>query len=313
MGGGGVGGGGFGSSKPVLTPEGSCITVSNVTVPNSFNFTIDGQSFVATDNFIGSNFTGVIVNGVTYLITLNSAIPISQLVNMELTEVSYLPILHTVNFSICPSTIISNTTTTASNIDLSADLVGSGLTIANVSQPSLINKITITNATNTPALPDGYTGIFIANITVNSSAVKNVNMSVSFSCSAVGSDSIQPYILQNQTWAPVNPFTVDTSTCTVSFTIPADPIIALAIPGTRQAKPLAPTATAGTAQANVGSSTTTMPQVSVAVSQKAPNADYTWFAMAGLFGMIVIAGFAVTRSRIMYAPNIGFPQKYSFG
>ncbi len=234
--GGGAGGGGGGSSVPLVGYSNSCASIINVAVPNSFSFTINGQQINVTDNFIGSNYTSVIVNGTTYVINLNSSVSVAPGVSMKLTSVSYIPFLHTVTFSACQS---SNQTSSL-GVNLNFDNVTGGLTVNSVTPLSFISGVTISSApSNTPALPSGFTGIFIDNITVSNNAIKVLNLTVSYSCSIDG-NTIAPYILSKTDglWTPITPFTVNASACTISFTIPADPIIALLKPS----KPVAPLA-----------------------------------------------------------------------
>gem|GEM_PF-428121 len=119
----GGGGGGSGSSRPIITKTGSCIVVSNVAVPNTFNFTLANYQFNVTDNYIATNYTSVIVNGETYVLNLGVPAPIGDYpIRMELTNVSYLPISHTVTIITCPTWIAIPTTTIHSNANTSTTI-----------------------------------------------------------------------------------------------------------------------------------------------------------------------------------------------
>lgn len=101
--GGGGGGGGSGSSKPVITPlPNGCLLISNIAVPNTFNVSLDGYSVPVTESFIASNFTAIIALGSTY--TLYSGVKNridGTPIYIQLVNVSYLPIQHTVTLEAC--------------------------------------------------------------------------------------------------------------------------------------------------------------------------------------------------------------------
>ncbi len=290
-GGGGGGGGGGGSSVPLVTYANSCAIITNVTVPNSFSFHAGGQSFTnAVDNFIASNFTSVIVNGTTYIITLNGSAPIGPGVSMRLTNVSYAPIEHTVSFSVCGSasnSTISNSTTLINNVTVDATFNGTILTITNVTPANLTGRVTLSNVTDVPTLPPGFVGIFVSNLSINSANVSSVSFKVNYNCS-INATTLQPYMYKNGTWRPINPFSVNSGTCTVTFNVPKDPIIALLVhsvtPPT-QIRPNNSTTTSAIVQ-----NTTTVAQPT---TTKASNTNL-WKDLAAVIIVLVIVIVAAT-------------------
>ena len=221
-GGGAGGGGGGGSSIPIVSQSGSCVSITNVAVPNSFDFSIDGHSYHVVDNYIGSNYTSIIIGNMTYVINLGSSVNISSDVSMELTNVSYLPIEHSVSFKACP--LVQNVTTLTVIANYSNS---TGLTITKVTPSDLTNSITISNVGNVPPLPSGYSGIFIGNVSINSTTITSLNFKVNYDCS-INASTLQPYMYKNGTWEQISAFSVDSAACTITFTIPKDPVIALA-------------------------------------------------------------------------------------
>lgn len=83
----------------------------------------------------------------------------------------------------------------------------------------------ITSVTNTLPSSSGFT--FAAgptlqlNMTGASNSITNVTVSLQYNCSNGG--SVAPYILTNGTWSRINNFTVNSTSCTVLFSIPVDP------------------------------------------------------------------------------------------
>jgi hypothetical protein len=111
-GGGPPGGGpGGGSSVPLITQVGSCYLISNLAVPNTASVTLNGTRMGLTMNFIGPNNTGVTINSFSGTLLPNKIQEISNNgafnYTVELTNISYIPIEHTVTLKICSSAVPS--------------------------------------------------------------------------------------------------------------------------------------------------------------------------------------------------------------
>lgn len=81
----------------------------------------------------------------------------------------------------------------------------------------------VTSVTN-PKVP-GKTTLLVINVSTTSPA-KEVNATVSYPCGAY-SLSPAPYILLNSSWHEIIPYTINASSCTISFMMPFDPILAI--------------------------------------------------------------------------------------
>lgn len=106
-GGGGGGGGPTGVSPtfvPTVTTSGnSCYVATPVAWLDTFTFHIGGTTISVLDNFISPNETGVQIGSQTYTLLENQPQSISGAnATIELTNVSYLPIEHTVTLMLCP-------------------------------------------------------------------------------------------------------------------------------------------------------------------------------------------------------------------
>ncbi|MGD0728650.1 MAG: hypothetical protein ABR981_01075, partial [Candidatus Micrarchaeaceae archaeon] len=93
---------------------------------------------------------------------------------------------------------------------------------------------------NTPAAPNGLTKYLVINITsTNLTNATTLNVVEKFQCSLT---NVEPYILENGIWKAITPYSINAKACTVSFSIPADPIVALMVPSQpQQQKPAAST------------------------------------------------------------------------
>jgi|GEM_PF-1886579 len=107
--GGGGGGGGGGQSRPIVTISSTnCYSVTNIARLNSFNVTLSNQNFLITDSFINPNQTGIIINGRSYTLSLNTTYNISNSTStIRIINISYLPIQHTVALQVCSSHAIT--------------------------------------------------------------------------------------------------------------------------------------------------------------------------------------------------------------
>jgi hypothetical protein len=87
--------------------------------------------------------------------------------------------------------------------------------------------VTAKNVTsNSQAAPQGYTKLVALNITISTTANVATNVTLRYPCS-IPSTKVAPYIIKNNTWVAITPFTVDAASCTVTFTVPKDPVVGL--------------------------------------------------------------------------------------
>jgi hypothetical protein len=88
-----------------------------------------------------------------------------------------------------------------------------------------ISAFNATAQTNVPMLPENLTELKAVNVTISKGIVE-VNATLSYPCN-ISSGMIAPYILENGTWNPIPQFTSNQAACTVTFSIPNDPLVAL--------------------------------------------------------------------------------------
>jgi hypothetical protein len=147
---GGGGGAGGNSAGPVfgeasgqsgveVSANGSCIAITNAALYEDFNFSIAGKSFTAEDNYVGSNYTTLIINNNTYMLNLKAPVEISSspYATIKLTG-TYQSMPRAVSLIVCPSL---NTTI---SVDLSPN--PTGITAMGTVPSSLRRFVTITSA-----------------------------------------------------------------------------------------------------------------------------------------------------------------------
>lgn len=226
-------GGSGGSSLPVVTNTTNGFTVNNLAQLGNVNLVFCGQIVKVTDNYISPNSTGVTVGTNQYALTVGTP---QQLANLgsscyiELTNVSYLPILQTVTLQLYNASAVNKTSALksllANGISLNISSIG---TISNAQPASLAPLITVKDATNsTPAAPTNFTKIEALNISVTS-LINSTTLAVTASVKC-GYPNVVPFILDHGIWKTVTPSTYNAAACTVTFVIPADPVIAFMTP-----------------------------------------------------------------------------------
>ncbi len=120
-----------------------------------------------------------------------------------------------------------------------ARLCGSGSSIYNTYYTALSSSfsfnsnstacfaISATNVTRTVNVVIANQSVYLAvNITLNSTAIPFINATMPYPCS-IPSYAVAPFILANGSWKPITPFSVNATSCLVSFQVPSDPTIAI--------------------------------------------------------------------------------------
>ncbi len=93
--------------------------------------------------------------------------------------------------------------------------------ISNSSTTQHVN-VSIINVTPLPPAPSNYSVLLAFNISAPGASMLNVTLH--YGCSEPSS-RIVPYIYRNSAWQEIEPFSVNVSACTISFSMPADPIV----------------------------------------------------------------------------------------
>ena len=246
---------GGGGSLPTMIQNGNCYTISNYSQKDTETFTLNGILLSSVVNFIGPTDAGVTVNGRIYgSIVLGANYTILNSTNytysMRLLNISYLPVEDTIALGFCSSphenasqslnkTLIFNANGNVTDTRISSDPITTpsfgfwpgNLSITNnltSNAPIYVNVSRL--SVPLPRLPAGYGYAVAMNITVRKHNLTNntVYATLGYGC-AINASRIAPFILANGTWRLITPFTTNRELCTVTFGIPADPIVALLV------------------------------------------------------------------------------------
>jgi hypothetical protein len=179
----------------------------------------------------------------------------------------------------------------------------------------LTKPISIENVSNVPAAPNGFKIYSAIKIKANNATNETkIHVNAEIPCNLTG---VKPYILKNSTWSPITLLDTNASTCTVSFaTIAPEPIIALIVPETTPVGQMPGLVRSIGPSGSTGSNTimqkgvTASEQSSGGKPQQKSGTNYT-LIVAGLSIAMLSIGLAITRSRILYVPDIGLSPQYS--
>ena len=135
------------------------------------------------------------------------------------------PMLHTINV-------------TGSHVNVSLNLSNKGPNEINLNNGVIklvlitsrngTANVVITNVTGTISPPANYTALSVFNISFAVPTPPNVTLdfTMHYNC-GLPSSSIAPFIFANGSWSEINPFSVDASACTISFSVLGDPEVAI--------------------------------------------------------------------------------------
>ncbi|MCW6160400.1 MAG: hypothetical protein LVQ95_04925, partial [Candidatus Micrarchaeales archaeon] len=295
-GGGSGGGGGGGTQKPVIVNITNGFNVTGIAQLNTFNVTLCGGKFFFTDNFISPNDTGMSVNGKNYTMYVNKPIVLlstpTQTCYMDLQNVSYLPVLHTVQLMVYVKSngvvhtviiteqnfigVLNGTFAISGNSSDKLNFKPANVTVL-ISlgvNKTITPNYTIENVTaNTPALANATKLVAIRLNISNSTVILFFTMH--YPC-GMNVSRINAYKLINGAWTSVTS-TTNASACADTFTLTGgDPTVGLF-------EAALPAATSSTTSASTTVSTT-----SVSGVQLPPAPDYTGTIIAIIVIVVVV-------------------------
>jgi len=122
------------------------------------------------------------------------------------------------------------TVTDDAQIPENSSLLSSNFTILNnldttnlISANSNVNNLILKAPSSIPLPPPNLIAISVLNITAKNET--NTYVIEKFPCGQY--KSIRPFILENGTWQPINKYIINKTSCTVTFSVPSDPIVGL--------------------------------------------------------------------------------------
>jgi hypothetical protein len=221
------------------------ITLSNEEAELNFvcSFNVGSSTYKYSNDTYGLGF-GTICNK-NYTVYGGSYTMIYSKVNTS-SSVSTVSTTSTTPTTSTSSTTIPNITqintsktislNTTNNIEIGSNnntkLITTSKTISillhNPQQSAVYAVVLIKNLTNSKLIPTLKNQTELSAFDINVSSTQNVSISVAlkYSCN-INSNSVAPYILQNNTWDAITPFSINSTSCAISFSIPSDPIVAL--------------------------------------------------------------------------------------
>ncbi|MDE1859941.1 MAG: hypothetical protein KGH67_05455, partial [Candidatus Micrarchaeota archaeon] len=248
---GGIGGptGGGGPQKPTVVKIPGGYEITNFTQYQFVDLnTTNGGKIRVTENYITPTSAGVSVNNASIALSPGTTVYIGNFSGSnyysKLVNISYLPIEDTMKIDILTNTTATNVST--SQIVYTYTISGSaGVFNSNISRLSILDfditslKLNLIVSTgnnasaplslqfNTPSniKPlDNHNNLLVMNTSIISNDSLNVSALFDYPCTEKG---VRAYILSNSTWKPINTYTNNPTSCTLSFKLPFDPIVGI--------------------------------------------------------------------------------------
>jgi hypothetical protein len=279
--------------KPTISETGNGYYVTGIAIHNTFSVDLCNTTMRATENYITPNTTGVALGNTDYNLAVGVPVNITGTqCTMELENVSYLPILQTVSLLFTQNRSMYYTVSGKDqqfNASLSAGIpaminypdADAKMVIRTDEQHIITAGFTIYNATSTSlSAPRNYTKLVALNITTNTTQISSITLTLGYSCGLSG--VTYPFILNGTTaWSRVENFSRNSSTCSVSFVVPGDPVVALMEQHSSvKASPISKVTT--TLTTTIPLSTTTVPQNAI------PNGDYSLMLEIAVIIVVVL-------------------------
>ena len=103
---------------------------------------------------------------------------------------------------------------------------GTTVTLASSNSKSTSVKLVIINVTKSTTPPQSNTSIIVLNVSTLPPTNITITLSVKYPCS-LPSNKVTPYKLTSTGWREITNFSINAISCTVTFTIPPDPVVGL--------------------------------------------------------------------------------------
>jgi hypothetical protein len=137
-----------------------------------------------------------------------------------------------INSTKSTSEVIANVTPMAPIAVVLAPIQAS-VTLFTSSSTAVSEQVRLQNYTaQAPPAPPNYKKVIAVNILVSAAKNLTVNATLHYNCS-IPSTAVAPFILNASTlnWQKISPFIVNQTACSVSFSVPMDPVVALLFAG----------------------------------------------------------------------------------
>ena len=259
-----------------------CTSQTNVTTGQMMSFSLGSVAYKVVQNYITPDNVGITINGSSYTLDPNSPKTINSNTGayVELVKINYLPIQQSVNFIMCsaqqgPSTFYSFNLSDGTYGDPYFTYYGTKLIIdANlpISQ-ALTNfptNVTESNVTySTPSPPSGYVKLTALDINIVTGTNATVNMTQDVPCYVTPS-GIAVEELVKDSWVLVYGYTLNSTACTVTASMPNDPVVGIFYSSSATA-----TSTAGSTSATTSATTIPTTTVMSTTTQPTTSSVYT--------------------------------------
>ena len=114
------------------------------------------------------------------------------------------------------------------NVPIVINITSAGMIITLTSSQRTIANLIVVNVTGSAPLLQSYKLLIALNVSTISSGNVSTAITLSYPCADSSHTAYPfPYKLKGATWVPINPFAVNITTCTATFSVPKDPVVGL--------------------------------------------------------------------------------------
>ena len=239
-------GGGGGPVGPVITNftnyTSRGVHISNFSAYNSNYVEVGARLFHVTNNYITPTMSGITVNNISYTLVPGVPQQISKIEStyyIELQNISYIPILHTVSITIYENTYSAANVTyiNATGTQITANVSNSTRTVVNFSMDRVVVRLTGNSAVSEKIslsvqnLTSGNLPILanedrLSTIDISANAANEVTINLTMHYpSYVPSNSVRLYTLVNGSWTSQINYTINDTSDSINVRFTSDPII----------------------------------------------------------------------------------------
>jgi hypothetical protein len=210
-----------------VQPSTFCTGATNVSGQDVLRFSLNNVPYTVTENFVTPSSSGTTINGTSYTLSPNMPVTINSNTGayVELIQVNYLPIQHSINFVLCsgqqgPATRYTANLSINNYGDFYFSYFGTKLLVTTNSSVDVPTNITLTNVTaQSPSAPSGYTKLLALNVSGTTGTSTKLNITQNVACH-LSPNTVYVYKLLNGGWVQMPNSKFNATACQVSSIIP---------------------------------------------------------------------------------------------
>ena len=225
---------------PLVSQYADGYIVANVSIITPFSVDVNGTTINAYITYINYNATGFVLNGSVHALYLNTPFLIrktgARYFYAELVNVSYYTKTKTVDIYLYselppPAASINSRYNLTAGTPRQIRVLGTGAVLTIESSVPAHMSVVAYNVTRSIFVRNGnLTPILILNVSLSTFTNVTASLAIPYPCLESPGAAV-PFKLYGSTWKKIPQYSVNVSSCSVLFGIPADPTVGLFLNG----------------------------------------------------------------------------------